>query len=238
MLQPSSTLRRSTPSQLGFTLIELLVVIAIIAILAAILFPVFAKVREKARQIECLSNLKQLNLAFAQYTQDYDETMPGATDGGPGAGTLGGWVYYPTFPVSAVAPFDVTMGSVYTYVKSTQVYLCPDDSLGKSDEDSYAINSCAASPNRINGLRPGKNLSQFDSPASMMLLGEEAALINNTDTSSTNDGYLNYTTDSVSTRHTNGSNVLFVDGHAKYYHMNPTVAATLMAGAPGLAACP
>ena len=60
----------------GFTLIELLVLIAIIAILAAILFPVFAKVREKARQISCLSNMKQLGLGFAQYTQDNDEAYP------------------------------------------------------------------------------------------------------------------------------------------------------------------
>jgi prepilin-type N-terminal cleavage/methylation domain-containing protein len=60
----------------GFTLIELLVVIAIIAILAAILFPVFAAAREKARQTACSSNLKQLGLAFVQYTQDYDEQYP------------------------------------------------------------------------------------------------------------------------------------------------------------------
>jgi prepilin-type N-terminal cleavage/methylation domain-containing protein len=60
----------------GFTLIELLVVIAIIAILAAVLFPVFAKAREKARQIACLSNTKQLGLGFIQYSQDNDEQLP------------------------------------------------------------------------------------------------------------------------------------------------------------------
>lgn len=62
----------------GFTLIELLVVIAIIAILAAILFPVFARAREKARQTSCLSNLKQLALGVLMYTQDYDEILPTA----------------------------------------------------------------------------------------------------------------------------------------------------------------
>jgi prepilin-type N-terminal cleavage/methylation domain-containing protein len=63
-------------TKLGFTLIELLVVIAIIAILAAILFPVFAKVREKARQTTCTSNEKQIGLGILQYVQDYDETYP------------------------------------------------------------------------------------------------------------------------------------------------------------------
>ena len=67
----------------GFTLIELLVVIAIIAILAAILFPVFAKAREKARQSSCLSNLKQLGLGILSYAQDYDERFPMALAGGP-----------------------------------------------------------------------------------------------------------------------------------------------------------
>lgn len=60
----------------GFTLIELLVVIAIIAILAAILFPVFSRAREQARKAACLSNMKQIGLAFAMYTQDWDENLP------------------------------------------------------------------------------------------------------------------------------------------------------------------
>ncbi|HEY3332533.1 MAG TPA: DUF1559 domain-containing protein [Capsulimonadaceae bacterium] len=73
---------KTTYKNSGFTLIELLVVIAIIAILAAILFPVFATAREKARQTTCASNLKQLGLGFTQYIQDYDETYPIATDYG------------------------------------------------------------------------------------------------------------------------------------------------------------
>src|SRR5678816_1355375 len=68
---------RDIRTRKGFTLIELLVVIAIIAILAAILFPVFARAREKGRQASCMSNLKQLGMALVQYSQDYDETHPG-----------------------------------------------------------------------------------------------------------------------------------------------------------------
>src|SRR5579863_528760 len=86
----------------GFTLIELLVVIAIIAILAAILFPVFAQAREKARQATCQSNEKQIALAFLMYNQDYDERFPGATDAlkiidnGTCAGpTTGAWTAVP-----------------------------------------------------------------------------------------------------------------------------------------------
>ena len=77
--------------RIGFTLIELLVVIAIIAILAAILFPVFAKAREKARQTACASNLKQLGLVFLQYAQDYDEVPPSGN-----CQPTGCWEYLPT----------------------------------------------------------------------------------------------------------------------------------------------
>jgi len=105
----------------AFTLIELLVVIAIIAILAAILFPVFATAREKARQTACLNNEKQIGIGFLQYVQDYDETypigngffFPGTTSPqNQAAGTYGGagWA-----------------GPIYPYVKSVAVFACPDE---------------------------------------------------------------------------------------------------------------
>ena len=98
----------------GFTLIELLVVIAIIAIFAAILFPVFAQVREKARQTSCTSNGKQLALAVLQYAQDYDETFPVAINSN-----------YMWDPANPFAHWDLI---VMPYVKSYGVFACPDDS--------------------------------------------------------------------------------------------------------------
>lgn len=246
--------KKTLACESGFTLIELLVVIAIIAILAAILFPVFAKVREKARQITCMSNMKQLNLGFIQYTQDNDEILPGVMSGASGASVIGsgpngGWNWYSTFGAGATNPvFDMTQGSIYPYIKSRQVYICPDDAIGARSGDSYAMNGCAAgAPSQLsNGTaRPGQPLAYFQNPSDMMLLGEEGGITGNTDTGSTNDAYLyvgnpvGTTADSISTRHTSGSNVTFVDGHAKYYHMTPVVAAQLETGSnPALAACP
>jgi len=102
----------------GFTLIELLVVIAIIAILAAILFPVFARARENARRSSCQSNLKQIGLGFAQYTQDYDEQYPYDSVAQSG-GVSGVGVFAPT-----AAPANWP-GKLQPYLKSQQIFQCP-----------------------------------------------------------------------------------------------------------------
>jgi prepilin-type N-terminal cleavage/methylation domain-containing protein/prepilin-type processing-associated H-X9-DG protein len=100
---------KSVPVRKGFTLIELLVVIAIIAILAAILFPVFAQAREKARAISCVSNLKQIGLSWSMYTQDYDETVIPYSTGGGSTSSAFAWTYV-----------------LQPYIKNYQVYKCPD----------------------------------------------------------------------------------------------------------------
>ena len=111
----------------AFTLIELLVVIAIIAILAAILFPVFARARENARRSSCMSNMKQIGLGVLQYAQDYDEKYPSGTTGNRGRG----WA-----------------GQVLPYIKSSQVFVCPSDArpLNGNPQISYAINSAIVYP--------------------------------------------------------------------------------------------
>ena len=112
----------------GFTLIELLVVIAIIAILAAILFPVFAGAREKARQTACMSNMKQMGLAFVQYCQDFDEVSPYIVYSGTTNAPWGAPYFYGICPGA----------QLYPYVKSLAVFRCPSDSLvATTTVDSY-----------------------------------------------------------------------------------------------------
>jgi len=109
----------------GFTLIELLVVIAIIAILAAILFPVFAQAREKARQITCVSNAKQIVLGILQYAQDYDEGMPITFNGTNMYGS--GDVQYNTSEPDYSGQQTGIPAEILAYTKSTQIQECPDD---------------------------------------------------------------------------------------------------------------
>ena len=149
----------------GFTLIELLLVIAIIALLAAILFPVFARAREKARQTACTSNERQLGLALLQYAQDNDENLPaGIASTAPGNWwvPIGGWA-----------------GPVYAYVKSVATYQCPDDpatpyTTGGTTYPyvSYSYNINLLRVGGSTSVNPSSALSLQDAPSRTVMLYE------------------------------------------------------------------
>ena len=194
-----------------FTLIELLVVIAIIAILAAILFPVFAKAREKARLSSCLSNCKQIGLAWMQYAQDYDECGP-----------LWGMssAYY--------APLE----TIQPYIKNTQVHICPSHKFqltscgytrtesargNRQGPASLAFNEFSEGYGEVNGVAgsqylgaSGISIGTIKLPAETILFGDGTCdrfwglpYVDNF-----NLGYYKY--------HNDGNNYVFADGHAKW----------------------
>ena len=219
-------LRRTRPAS-GFTLIELLVVIAIIAVLAAILFPVFAKAREKARQTSCLSDAKQLGLGFMQYVQDNEEMLPVTVCGG--ACSLGGNTYHNW------------ADQIYPYVKSPGVYSCASDVPNENPEDhftwtggtsqtfgpngpagtdlSYMANWDASD---LNGDNTQLNYPKYQFPASTFWLADAV------------DSACHYGAHRIFSlaaapsgcgatspplgmpRHSGGYNIVYLDGHAKW----------------------
>src|SRR5438067_2422975 len=118
-------------------------------------------------------------------------------------------MYYTAFPATTVAGgFQPAKGSLYPYVKSTRIYVCPSDESGQKSGLSYAINGCALSTkskDMKNGVRPGKLLSAFPNPSQWMLFSSEADAAGNPPVS-TNDGYYNWQTDTLSERHFGGEN--------------------------------
>ena len=214
----------------GFTLIELLVVIAIIAILAAILFPVFAQAREKARAISCLSNLKQSGLGTLMYVEDYDEY----------------------FPINIYAPYGLSAGScimtydqeIQPYVKNSQIDVCPDDStklnfinamndLGlpppcitspalvfASYEQNFAVID-DGDPNVIFGMesdRTTKSMAQIGVPADTSLNADATVTVGPVPGTP-----CNLFDSPVQARHNGNVNSVYVDGHAKIVHCKPTL---------------
>ncbi|MBC7806203.1 MAG: DUF1559 domain-containing protein [Akkermansiaceae bacterium] len=226
----------------AFTLIELLVVIVIIALLAAILFPVFAQARSKARQVACASNMRQLGMGVLQYTPDYDETFP---------------VHDPTYPLFYSAEWQM---AIYPYVKSKPIYRCPDDPQPELDPAeprisgvtgdkrtpvSYLYNPLLGS-DYLNSTNEVRTESMVRQPAKMILFMEgysETANVSATMTGPINRGldmdgkksiWLNpfvirYNSSDYQTggttgckklpRHggNQGGNFTFVDGHVKFY---------------------
>jgi len=211
----------------GFTPIELLVVIAIIAILAAILFPVFAQAREKARGISCLSNMKQAGLAYAMYTQDYDETTPLQQSKSTVANGGGYWFWL-----------------IQPYVKNWNLMLCPDRTiitistgdkypaavngrlLGFGYNDGWMSDSCLGltcqvpDPN-VPGktMRPGQPIASITNPADCVAFGDTydtpGYSIAMDNIISNSDGPKG----SSNVRHMGMLNYAFVDGHAKSIKM-------------------
>jgi prepilin-type N-terminal cleavage/methylation domain-containing protein/prepilin-type processing-associated H-X9-DG protein len=197
-----------TTRRKGFTLIELLVVIAIIAILAAILFPVFAKAREKARQTSCLSNLKQLGLGALMYAQDYDEKFFLSADAYCGTAYEGCWFY----------KFRDNHDNIYPYVKNDQLIECP------SQGDRYQVVSYAW--NKWLGSdfwgRRGIKLAGIPNPTKVLMFGEGGGLVWLPKDPGCCGSLPNRMTmnpprpHGVGDPHNGGLNIVFVDGHAKW----------------------
>jgi prepilin-type N-terminal cleavage/methylation domain-containing protein/prepilin-type processing-associated H-X9-DG protein len=161
----------------AFTLIELLVVISIIGILVALLFPVFARSREKGRQTTCLNNLRQLGAATLIYMQDYDERIyPYEYNGPTGPGDRYTWEYYTDYWVNH--PNDYTRGILYPYVREARVFTCPDAvgfaGVSGGNSGSYGLNS-ALSVVQSNGTESiGVALSEVRAPALTILIADTA----------------------------------------------------------------
>jgi prepilin-type N-terminal cleavage/methylation domain-containing protein/prepilin-type processing-associated H-X9-DG protein len=231
------TALRKPRQTLGFTLIELLVVIAIIAILAAILFPVFAQARESARKATCQSNLKQFANAFAMYRSDYDGRFP-----------FGGWYDGANRPRDRSNDWNF---SVYPYVKNTGVYLCPSSSdiheLPNGRADWNRTSTDYLYNNHLAQDRNGRQEAVVNAPADCIQLieghsdwGRDGGAdcvtpFSNGQLATNNSMCAEYTTfgrnSSLVTgglwgpdrrlwglpRHNGGANAMFVDGHVKFY---------------------
>lgn len=198
---PSEARGRPPVRKTGFTLIELLVVIAIIAILASILFPVFARARENARRASCQSNLKQIGLGLMQYTQDYDEKFP--LRQGTGAGEN------PNSFATVTQP----------YVKSTQIFMCPSGGqavnstttdglwrVGPSEASPYNFATVSQGHYGFNNQLAGESLAKPTSASTQVMTAESPFY---------SADELKFIT--ASNRHFDGAVICFVDGHVKWF---------------------
>ncbi len=212
------------PRRRAFTLIELLVVIAIIAILAAVLFPVFAQAREKARAIACLSNMKQLGTSVQMYVTDYDEKMyvRASGSGANRAGAAG--------TGNAIKWWNLLM----PYAKNVNIFACPSDPAPTPSPDASgnltiprSFMACASAE--------GLTLAQLDDPAETMALTEKWPAVTDSWIEPFGGDFLpNPMTPGQShtaaNRHQGGMNCTFFDGHAKWYRPETITASKDLSG--------
>jgi prepilin-type N-terminal cleavage/methylation domain-containing protein/prepilin-type processing-associated H-X9-DG protein len=195
--------------QRGFTLIELLVVIAIIAILASILFPVFARARENARRSSCLSNLKQLGLGIAQYTQDYDENYPA------GFQANSDWVNR-SWPVT-----------IQPYVKSIQVFACPSDSMPGKVDQNWQGKAISYASNGVHGTNWDNAIGGFPLQGPMGISGENGWL--NGGRGGLNLSAVTRPTDSILVAEKNNADTVYGAGNSSGFSPNSMIAGFLLA---------
>ena len=221
----------------AFTLIELLVVIAIIALLAAILFPVFSKARENARRSSCANNFKQLGLAMVQYTQDYDELLAPFSQGSGYQGSLG----------YAGGDGPRWGDVIYPYVKSMQVYDCPSKSGAKLakypggkwfDISTYSYGYDSPSSAGTNFGVASRALSELDDVSGTIMFAEDGRqdtgtnaesvgreIPNASDTLASLGGRVNgfrHTGCNPNDMNSYAFNVVYVDGHVKWVRLADT----------------
>lgn len=226
----------------AFTLIELLVVVAIISVLAAIIFPVFARARENARRASCMSNLKQIGLALMQYTQDYDERLP--------ANSYLSTKPFPNDPSHSGSRW-LWWHMIYPYIKNSQVFICPSTtaSWDTLNPDGYApvtkgtsglgtmhIWSYGYNQNLVeysSGVSTGRSLADIpqvaitpfsaDSTYYLMSADVRCAFRHDATTNPSCTGTVGTNNDPPMPRHLDTFNMLFVDGHVKSQRSNDWV---------------
>ena len=224
-------------SRRAFTLVELLIVIALIAILAAILFPLFGSAREKARQTTCINNLRQLGTATHLYIQDYDERIyPSEYECSATLGDLCTWGYYTDYWIDH--PNDYSRGILSPYVKDTRVFACPDAisfaGTAGSTIGSFGLNSDLSE--LLNDTDyVGVALAAVQAPAQTILLADPARVdVNKHRSTLAGNNILDPPSGgafdaAIHGRHNHMADVLWLDGHVKA--MRP------VCGDPNLSGC-